>query len=57
MRLPYMIQAVNTYMADLNWPVYSREDTRQALEVLVTCGLVIGGSSVFNKRIDTDEVM
>jgi hypothetical protein len=57
MRLPEMQQAANTYMSQLNWPLYSREDTRKALECLQTYGLVRGGPNQFVRRLDADEVL
>lgn len=55
-KLPEMIAAVNTYMDELTWPRFNREDTRIALEVLVNYALVRGGPSRFTKQRDLDEV-
>jgi hypothetical protein len=57
MKLPEMLQAVNTYMAELVWPSYSREEARKGLETLQTYSLVRGGPSQFTRRLDPDEVL
>lgn len=56
MRFTEMIEAANTYLDQLGWPNYSREESRNCLELLMNYALVLGGPSAFARRQDLDEV-
>lgn len=55
-KFPDMIQAANTYASEINWPTFTREETRVALETLLNYSLIRGGPTQFGKRMDFDEV-